>query len=275
MGKVLIQREECRNIQLQILTAIDRLCEEHGLTYYLAGGTLLGAIRHKGFIPWDDDIDILLFREDYDRLIYILKEQRTYEWLTVIDDNTDNYFYPFAKAVNNRTIAKMEDNKTKHGIWVDIMALETVPQNACTRRFYLHCCFMLRAIILSMTTDFKGLSLWNKKVMLKRFLDIMASCIGRRRIYQRCKKFLTKYNGTYSEYVCCTFSAYVEREYMLRKEFKPVIKLSFEGKYFNAPKAWDMYLRKLYSAAYMKLPPVEKRKTHSITAWWKNETLTM
>lgn len=265
----IIQRKECRNIQLEILTAIDKLCAEYGLTYYLAGGTLLGAIRHKGFIPWDDDIDILLFREDYNRLIRILKEQKAYEWLTVIDDSTDNYFYPFAKAVHKHTMAKMEDNKTQHGIWVDIMALETVPQDAHARKSYLHHCLMLRAVVLSMTTDFNGVNLWNKKVMLKRFLNIFASCIGRRRIYQFCKKYMTKYNGTYSEYVCCTFSAYVEREYMLRQEFQPVIKISFEGSFFNAPKAWDMYLRKLYSAEYMELPPLEMRKTHSITAWWK------
>ena len=115
-----LTKEECRNIELNILSAIAKICDDNNLKYFMCGGTMLGAIRHKGFIPWDDDIDIMLLRNDYERLVTILKKQKEYPWLQLLDSTVDGYYYTFAKAIDNTTCAKMEDNVTDHGLWVDI-----------------------------------------------------------------------------------------------------------------------------------------------------------
>ena len=118
-----IEQNEFREIQMCILDEIQRICKENNLKYSLAYGTLLGAVRHKGYIPWDDDIDICLLREDYEKLIAVLKDKNApghKEWLTLVDDTCDGYFYPFAKAYDNRTAVKMERHKGEMGIWVDI-----------------------------------------------------------------------------------------------------------------------------------------------------------
>ena len=78
MKKEYLTKEECREVELNILNTIAKICDENNLKYFMCGGTMLGAIRHKGFIPWDDDIDIMLLRNDYERLISILKKQKEY-----------------------------------------------------------------------------------------------------------------------------------------------------------------------------------------------------
>ena len=124
----MIGQKECREIQMAILDEIERICKVNNLTYSLAYGTLLGAVRHKGYIPWDDDIDICLLREDYEKLIAILKDKNapgSKEWLTLVDDTCDGYFYPFAKAYDNRTTVKLmrilKDSSTAKPEWLSLV----------------------------------------------------------------------------------------------------------------------------------------------------------
>ena len=113
-----IDIDELRKIQMNILDELKRICNENGLTYYLGSGSLLGAVRHKGYIPWDDDIDIWMVREDYDKLMNLLKDRdiEKADWFSLLDESTEGYYYPFAKAVDNRTELKMERHTDHHGI---------------------------------------------------------------------------------------------------------------------------------------------------------------
>ena len=163
-----ISREECRKIQMNILLVLDDICKRNDLNYYLGYGSMLGAVRHKGYIPWDDDIDICLFREDYDKLIKILKEQQEINWLDIVDSSVGEYYYPFAKATDNRTIAKMEDNITPHGIWVDIFPIDNVPNSKYRSKIYIYNCYLLRAMTIAMTTDFSEVKNV-KKIYTTRF----------------------------------------------------------------------------------------------------------
>lgn len=264
MNKQLLNRKQCRNIQVDILNYIDATCREMNIEYSLAYGTLLGAVRHQGFIPWDDDIDVFLMREDYDKLLLKLKQNSNKKY-KIIDDTNSAYYYPFAKIVDMETIAKMEDNTTEHGIWVDIFPLDNLPDNPIKRWMYLKCCFMYRSVIIAMTTDFRASNLGKKKI-IKYLLNNIANIIGKQNIIKQYIALIRAYIDRKTEYVGCLSSPYIEREMLERNKIKVITRMLFEGKEYSAIKEWDYYLRKLYGN-YMTLPPLDKRRVHSITAW--------
>ncbi|MBQ8593364.1 MAG: LicD family protein [Bacteroidaceae bacterium] len=265
--RTLLSTKECKKRLLDILVAIDDICKRNNIKYQLAYGTLLGAVRHKGFIPWDDDIDIVLMRKDYEKLIGILRSQNVYSWLKLIDYQCDGYFYPFAKAVDNRTIARMEDNTTEHGLWIDIFPLDNVPDSEVECQGYLKRCKFLRALTIAMTTDFTNVKTkFSFKFITKLLLNGLAVCIGRYKIADYMIRCMQKYKSKNTENVCVLFSIYIMREKMRREDLIDTIYTEFEGYSFPIPANYDMYLSKMYGN-YMQLPPIEKRRTHSITAW--------
>lgn len=264
--RILLSTEECKKRLLGILVVIDEICKRNNIKYYLAYGTLLGAVRHKGFIPWDDDIDIVLMRKDYERLIEVLRSQNSFSWLKLIDYQCEGYFYPFAKAVDNRTIAKMEDNTTVHGLWIDIFPLDNVPDSEVECQGYLKRCKFLRALTIAMTTDFKTIT--NKlssKSTVKLLLNGLAVCIGKYKIADYMIRLMQKYKSKNTENVCVLFSIYIMKEKIRREDLTDTIYTEFEGYSFPIPANYDIYLSKMYGN-YMQLPPIEKRRTHSITA---------
>ncbi len=265
MNKI-ISREESKAIMLSIMDALNELCKENGITYFITAGTLLGAVRHKGFIPWDDDIDIVLFRPDYDKLVSILKEQKKYSWLGIVDPDKDNFYYPFAKAVDNRTVAKQEDNTSEYGIWVDVFPLNAFPNSLSEQQVFMKKCQSYRAWILSMTTDFEHAQ-FNMKFVIKSLLKFASFFLGKRRIKAKAIHYMERYNDKDTDYVGSTFTPY-KNEIIEKAKMLPTVELDFEGRKYSAPKCWHEYLSNIYHD-YMKLPPVEKRRTHKVTAWWK------
>lgn len=265
-----ISHQESKQIMLNILDVIDEFCRENNLSYYLSGGTLIGAIRHKGFIPWDDDIDLVLFRDDFEKLRLILKNQTKYPQYTLLDLDSKDYIYPFLKLVDNRTVAKQCDTKVPHGIWVDIFAYDAVPNNALTRYIFLRKCQLYRDIALSSVTDFKGVKLVSWKGVSKLLLGIIGKLVGVKRIARITEKHMRKYNGkANADFVGGNYSPYVMREYLPKEIVLPTTELLFENKKYTSFKNWDIYLKRLFGD-YMKLPPKGKRKTHNIEAWWKD-----
>lgn len=269
MKKNFLSKEECRKIQLDILKAIDIICNENNLKYCMCGGTMLGAIRHSGFIPWDDDIDIMLLRKDYNILIDILKKQSKYKWLEVLDYNTNGYFYPFAKAVDNTTIAKQDDNTTEHGIWVDIFPYDNLPNDEKKRNKFILSNYRKRSIILSMTTDFDAKEKIKHKY-IKILLKFYSSFIDKRKFILKYNEFGQKYNNQDTKYVGCMFSPYKLKECFDREWFNDVKKYKFENDEFYGPLKADEFLRQLYGN-YMELPPIEKRRNHKIIAYKEQE----
>ena len=128
-----ITLQEIKDIQLDILKDVDSFCEKNNIRYYLAGGTLLGAIRHKGFIPWDDDIDIIMPRPDYIKFIQGYENECDKNYKLTSIDNNKQHLYTFAKIFDMRTL-KIEDsisynNKNMDGIGIDIFPMDGLPQN--------------------------------------------------------------------------------------------------------------------------------------------------
>ena len=261
-----IEKKELRNIMVDLMTTIDIVSKKNSIKYIMGGGTLIGAVRHKGFIRWDDDIDIFVPRKDYDRLLLLLKNQNDVDWLSVIDENTEGYFQPFAKVVDNRTIIKSKSSILKHGVWVDVFPMENVPDDEDDRKKFLRRCQYYRALLLSMLTDFSGVQFGTKK-LLKVFLFLIARSIGRKRLLDMAMKYMQKYNCTETKNMCITWSPY-GREYVEKEMMDNIIDLDFEGRRFMAPAAYDKLLRRTFGN-YMELPPENKRKNHEIIAYWK------
>ena len=126
--KQYLSKEELKDSQMNILKFIDRVCKENDISYFVNYGTLLGAIRHKGFIPWDDDIDICLYREDYDRFLNVVKELKDERYKVLDYDSSDWYFQNFAVIVDEWTV--VEDNiKVKPhdtSVFVDVFPVDRV-----------------------------------------------------------------------------------------------------------------------------------------------------
>ncbi|MEY8675637.1 LicD family protein [Thomasclavelia cocleata] len=129
-----ISSQDIQSLELNILKAFKNFAQENNIIYYLCGGTLLGAICHKGFIPWDDDIDICIPRNSYDKLIELVKEDRyientSYKFCLPLDDN---YIYPYIKVVDTNTIVYEKDIKKEYclGVWIDIFPLDEFPKTS-------------------------------------------------------------------------------------------------------------------------------------------------
>jgi lipopolysaccharide cholinephosphotransferase len=269
MGTICL--EELKKIELDILIYIDQVCEKNNLRYFLCGGTLLGAIRHKGFIPWDDDIDISMPRPDYDKFVKILKEaDNKYKILT---PEQEDYYYNFSKVVDSETILNECNHQTidNMGVYVDVFPLEGMPidQDECEKHFikldkirkrinsfsYLKPSFRKNIIHY-----IKHLNLYkkNKKSSLTIF----------QKEYEQCVK---KYNYDESDFIYATGGAYGRKDIFPKEMFLNFIKVEFEGASFFVPQEFDAYLKHLYGD-YMKLPPIEKRvSNHNYEAKYRRD----
>ena len=235
MNKQPLNREQCKDIQVDILNYIDETCKKINVEYSLAYGTLLGAVRHQGFIPWDDDIDVFLMRKDYDKFVMHLKRNNDTKYKIIDADVNQNYYYPFAKVVDTETIAKMEDNTTEHGIWVDVFSIDNLPNNSFKRRCYLKKCFLYRSIIIAMTTDFSASNLGKKRIA-KQILNIIANIVGKQNVIKQYVTLIRAYAGKDVEYVGCLSSPYIEKEVLEKNKLTAMTKMLFEGKEYNAIK---------------------------------------
>ena len=266
-----IEQQECREIQMSILDEIDRICKENNLKYSLAYGTLLGAVRHKGYIPWDDDIDICMLREDYEKLIAILKDKNAAghkEWLTLVDDTCDGYFYPFAKAYDNRTAVKMERHKGEMGIWVDIFPLDGLPKSRFWEKAFVLYCSFLRVITLAITTDFKSKAYDAWTLLYKRFFYAVACIVGKKRFCRYVERVIRRYPTNHSGHVATLFFDTKTDRILDLEKIAETVGYPFENREFSGYKNFDYYLSEFYHD-YMQLPPVEKRYNHGLDVWWK------
>lgn len=265
-----IEQKECREIQMTILDEIDRICKENNLKYSLAYGTLLGAIRHKGYIPWDDDIDIFLFREDYDKLIALLKDPnvKKQEWFSLLDDTVKDYYYPFAKAYDSRTHVKMDRHKGEMGIWVDIFPLDSLPRTRFFEKPFVLYCSFLRVICLALSTDFKAKTLDTWTRLYKRFFYVLVSMMGKKRYCRFVQRVFRLFSAKKSNRVASLFFDTKADCVWDRDRLTEFAYYKFENREYMGVKDYDYYLSECYHD-YMQLPPEEKRYTHALDVWWK------
>lgn len=260
--------KEMKSVELEMLKKFTDFCDENELKYVLTYGTLLGAIRHNGFIPWDDDIDVFMPRKDYNKLIQLYIHGKAIEGVNLLYSTKSNkYCYPFAKLSDSKTTAKMQSNVTKHGIWIDVFPVDKIIEDKETARKYQKFMIFLRNVLISYTTDFKHRK-FDKKTIPKFVLFILSHIVGGKRLVNYADKKAQKYNESNSNCVCHNAWQAVLGGIFTEQELNDRIRHSFEKYEFYIPRCYDKLLRSWYGD-YMKMPPENKRIGHDLIVYWK------
>lgn len=262
---------EIKRYELDILLSFQDSCKKKGLKFYLSGGTLLGAIRHKGFIPWDDDIDVCMPRNDYEKLLRVYNNDKEKYQLRSVELN--NFTAPYAKLVDTNTIVESqytEDENNSH-LWVDIFPVDALPENIKeVEKIYSKCSLYRQIFALADAKLGEGKSSFRRYA--KYLLKPLAKLYGKARCVKHIERIAQRYSYENSKYVgAITWGLYGAGERMLKSEFERMVMVEFEGHQFPTFSCWDSYLKGLYGD-YMKLPPVEKRQTHDMKVYIKEES---
>lgn len=257
---------ELKKEELNILYTFKSFCQKNGLRFYLAGGTLLGAVRHRGFIPWDDDIDVCMSRPDYEKLIQLYDNTDSRCQLRCIEKN--NFSAPYAKMVNINTHikAKYSTSDDDKNLWIDIFPVDGLPEELSTvKDLYKSCDFYRTIYLLNFAKLGEGRSSFRK--YMKYLLKPIAMLYGKNRCVHKLECIAKKHKYEDSEYVgIVAWGLYGAGEMMLKSEFEKAVEVEFEGEMYPAFSCWDSYLTGLYHD-YMTLPPESKRKTHDMVVY--------
>ena len=269
-------QDEVRKIQLEMLDAIVKVCDENNLKYYLSGGTLLGAIRHKGYIPWDDDIDINMPRPDINKLLNLCGG-RVGEY-QIFGDGKDPYRPEnmFYRLYNMKTITSTYyHNQSKrpifHPLFVDIFPIDGFPKSKIATEIYCQKLIFLKRMIGLSCRDF---IVANRpvKYILSLIMFLPAKIVGYKNWANLFSKLAQRYSYETSEYVGVTSAVhYHSKEKVVKEEHTPYVEVEFEGKKYKGHKDYDKYLGQLYGN-YMEIPPIEKQNSgHDFRYYWRKE----
>lgn len=250
-----IQEKELKGIQLDILCDVAAFCEKHGLRYFLAYGTLLGAVRHKGYIPWDDDIDIHMPRPDYEKFLNTYNNKGNSN-VAVCNENDPHYRVAFAKVYRKGTIVKeFHFKQDVFGVYIDIF-----PLDGYAGRKQAHRCGELRRYMHVKNSVFLPQMTFARKLRLAATKFILLP-FSLKSLFKAIKKSATECAYDNSVKVYSSYSRCAEKEVFPREIFDNYKMIPFEGKEFRAPIECDVYLSALYGD-YMTLPPADKQISH-------------
>lgn len=263
MGKT-NEHEQLRRAQLMIAREIKRICEKYNINYFLDSGSMLGAVRHGGFIPWDDDMDIGMPKEDYKKFLEVAQQELGDKYFVDNYNTNDENSIVFTKIrlVGTKYIEKIGNKNNKHNeIFVDIFSYYYISDNRWIRKFE-----GLKMQIYSHMLLIKGgYKVWKGKSVLKhiKFMPIQVCAIffSKKSIRNKIEKLYDKYSETawLGERSGITYGYW----WMPNDVFDEYIDVSFENEIFKIPKKYEEFLKIAYGD-YMKLPPESERITHEV-----------
>ena len=263
----MFDKELLRKLQLtqvEMLDEIVRICENNNLQYFLIGGTLLGAVRHKGFIPWDDDLDIAMPRKDYNKFRKIAKNELDKKYYLHDIDFDSKYWVSFIKIRKHNTIFEPKQDSTidtpYKGVYVDVFPLD----NANKEKSFLQ---DIQAKICKGLTSFqyrrRNATMITKMPIIIKIMYPLLSLFSIKSISKLIDKLMQLNKNEDSKYFINIGSFInVHKQTILKDKFLPSTKIEFEGKLYCVPRDYDYVLNRLYGD-YMTLPPENKRITHN------------
>lgn len=264
-----INQNELKSIQLDILKHIDSFCKENNIRYFLIGGSAIGAVRHHGFIPWDDDIDITMLREDYDRFVSIYPNVDKSCYKLHCTYNQEDFPYPYAKIDNSGTVFIEEvEDEFSMGVNIDLFPMEVIPDAPELQEKLFK-----RAEFLKKIFTAKRLPMKRRRGIVKNMTLLLAhiflSVISFKTIVKAMEKNATKYRGLKTNYRAGVAWGYGNKEINKSDNWSETVYLKFEDMSAPLPKGYHEVLTGIYGD-YMQLPPEDKRVSHHhFTAYWK------
>ena len=262
MSKKPLSLEELKRYQLGILDAVAAFCNQNGIRYFLSGGTLLGAVRHKGYIPWDDDIDICMLREDYEKFIRIFNDaNERYKVYSI--ENNPTFLREYGKVLDTQTLLyEPDENGYKLCVNIDLFIMDAAPaEDQIVTEMYDRRDKLRRKKILREQSKYQRVtgfhSLWYyiqgvfRRMVPERYY-VLQLVKNAKRFRDPKSEFVGDFSGIYHG---------LPRTKVKRELFAESTLLDFEGKRYSAPAGYDAWLTALYGD-YMVLPPEEKRVSH-------------
>lgn len=269
-----IERNEIQPLLLNLLKQFKIYSKKHDFTFMLCGGTLLGAVRHQGFIPWDDDIDLFVTKETFEKLTQIadenpyLDDEKRYK---ILVPGSKDYIYPYFKVIDTKTIAYEKNINKKYaiGIWIDIFCLSYIPENEAEymkmfkkQRFYKNMNKLQIAGSFSNPLLILGTPFLKIVQIIMSIFGLSSHC---------CIQKILKLDKVESGNIVGNVHWPLSPKDRYKNEwFEKTVKLKFEDDEYDVPIGYKDVLKSLYGD-YMQLPPVEERVQHSIEAYYLND----
>ena len=250
-------------IQLELLTEVDRICKKCGIRYNIIAGTLLGAVRHGGYIPWDDDADVALLRPEYERFRTACETELDRTKFVFQDHrNTPGYRWGYGKLRRKNTVFLREHQEHMpymQGVFIDIFPLDNVPDNYLLRSVHNFKCFCIRKALWSEVGKIA-----HRNPVMRTWYRLLSK-VPLKTVFGVYRRFMEKGNRKETQMVrILTFPTPNRTWGYYRKWYERSAEIEFEGKPFQGIRDWDEYLSFKFGD-YMTLPPEEKRKVHPVT----------
>ena len=252
-----------RKLELKCLQEFDRICRKHGIPYFLGGGTLLGAVRHQGFIPWDDDIDVMMLPDAYARFTQIVDQELGEEFVYQSQQNDPEYYSAFDKirlkgTVFDTYLSRQYPLKS-HGIFIDIFVHDYSSNRKMMQQIHVIRTVYAKSLVLHKRHN-SPMHFYGRLKLLCKAATWYKDSTPMETLKEREYRILTRYNHKHTKYL------YDGRGEHTKHGVFPAwiltdgaIYTSFEGIQFPIPKHYDEYLKFSYGETYMELPPEEKR----------------
>lgn len=255
--------EKIHGLHLVLAEELKRICEKYNIKYFMIAGTLLGAVRHKGFIPWDDDMDFGMLREDFEHFLAVCSLELNKTLFYLQTGESDKYYtFNFAKLRLNGTEVYEEfsgKSKTHKGIYIDIFPIDAVPDNKIARGIQYKLFWFYRNI-LWVKCGYGSEK--RKKTLEYKIAKFLSSFFTIEWLKEKKEKIISKYKGIITKDVVTSDGTYGLKKETLRREWiDNICDYDFEDKVYPGIEASDEYLSYFYGD-YMKLPPENKRNHH-------------
>ncbi len=244
-------------VELEMLKELDRVCRKNNINYIIAAGTLLGAVRHRGFIPWDDDIDVCMLREDYNKFCEICKNELNTQFFLQNHNTDKEYRWEYARILKNGTefVRKNhEEIKSKTGIFIDVFPYDNLPEKRLGYKFCTCVSWLCRKMLYSQVGKHHAKGFWNKIGFT--LLDIFPKSWAHKGIEHLVKKYK---NSDTRKVRCFGWGAPEETLGFQKEWFEDTCDIEFEGTTVRAPARTHEVLVHTYGENYMTPPPENER----------------